>query len=138
MKLTTEQIKEMFKLLSGANATKLDDAERIKLVKIRGALRPIATAYNDFDKDATETLKFENFDELNAKAMSNALQGEELLEWNLGGVKYMKSLNAARAQKLSEEHDIELPTISQAVYLKLEKDNGWNMCAIDILEPIIE
>lgn len=138
MKLTTEQIKDMFKLLSEANATKLDDAERIKLVKIRGALRPIATAYNDFDKDATETLKFENFDELNAKAMSNALQGEELLEWNLGGVKYMKSLNAARAQKLAEEHDIELPTISQAVYLKLEKENDWKMCAQDILEPIME
>ena len=137
MKLTTKQINDAYSILSKSKAVTLDDSDRIKLVKIRAALRPIATAYNEFDKDLIETLKFENFDELNVKAQSKALKGDEVLAWNLGFMNYLKSLEKARKPELDKEHDIDLPKISLEAYLKLEKESGWNMGVMDILESIL-
>lgn len=138
MKLTTKQINDAYSILSKSKAVTLDDSDRIKLVKIRAALRPIATAYNEFDKDLIETLKFENFDELNVKAQSKALKGDEVLTWNLGFMNYLKSLEKARKPELAKEHDLDLPTISLSTYLKLEKESGWTMDAFDGLESIIK
>lgn len=138
MKLTTKQINDAYSILSKSKAVTLDDSDRIKLVKIRAALRPIATAYNEFDKDLIETLKFENFDELNVKAQSKALKGDEVLTWNLGFMNYLKSLEKARKPELAKEHDLDLPTISLSTYLKLEKESGWTMDAFDGLEAIIK
>ena len=138
MKLTTKQINDAYSILSKSKAVTLDDSDRIKLVKIRAALRPIATAYNEFDKDLIETLKFENFDELNVKAQSKALKGDEVLTWNLGFMNYLKSLEKARKPELAKEHDLDLPTISLSTYLKLEKESGLTMDAFDSLEPIIK
>lgn len=138
MKLTTKQINDAYSILSKSKAVTLDDSDRIKLVKIRAALRPIATAYNEFDKDLIETLKFENFDELNVKAQSKALKGDEVLAWNLGFMNYLKSLEKARKPELAKEHDLDLPTISLSTYLKLEKESGWTMDAFDGLESIIK
>lgn len=138
MKLTTKQINDAYSILSKSKAVTLDDSDRIKLVKIRAALRPIATAYNEFDKDLIETLKFENFDELNVKAQSKALKGDEVLAWNLGFMNYLKSLEKARKPELAKEHDLDLPTISLSTYLKLEKESGWTMDAFDGLEAIIK
>lgn len=138
MKLTTKQINDAYSILSKSKAVTLDDSDRIKLVKIRAALRPIATAYNEFDKDLIETLKFENFDELNVKAQSKALKGDEVLAWNLGFMNYLKSLEKARKPELAKEHDIDLPKIPLSAYLKLEKESGWTMDAFDGLEAIIK
>lgn len=138
MKLTTKQINDAYSILSKSKAVTLDDSDRIKLVKTRAALRPIATAYNEFDKDLIETLKFENFDELNVKAQSKALKGDEVLTWNLGFMNYLKSLEKARKPELAKEHDLDLPTISLSTYLKLEKESGWTMDAFDGLEAIIK
>lgn len=138
MTLTTEQIKEAFNALKTANSGTLDDSDRIKLVKIRATLRPVATAYNEFDKDLIETLKFENFDELNVKAQSKALKDDEVLAWNLGFINYLKSLEKARKPELEKEHDIDLPKISLSAYLKLEKESGWMMSALDVLGIIVE
>lgn len=138
MKLTAKQINDAYSILSKSKAVTLDDSDRIKLVKIRAALRPIATAYNEFDKDLIETLKFENFDELNVKAQSKALKGDEVLTWNLGFMNYLKSLEKARKPELAKEHDLDLPTISLSTYLKLEKESGWTMDAFDGLEAIIK
>ena len=138
MKLTTKQINDAYSILSKSKAVTLDDSDRIKLVKIRAALRPIATAYNEFDKDLIETLKFENFDELNVKAQSKALKGDEVLAWNLGFMNYLKSLEKARKPELAKEHDLDLPTISLSTYLKLEKESGWTMSALDVLGIIVD
>jgi hypothetical protein len=138
MKLTTKQINDAYSILSKSKSVTLEDSDRIKLVKIRAALRPIATEYNEFDKDLIETLKFENFDELNVKAQSKALKGDEVLTWNLGFMNYLKSLEKARKPELAKEHDLDLPTISLAAYLKLEKESGWTMDAFDGLEAIIK
>lgn len=138
MKLTTKQINDAYSILSKSKAVTLEDSDRIKLVKIRAALRPIATAYNEFDKDLIETLKFEEFDELNVKAQSKALKGDEVLAWNLGFMNYLKSLEKARKPELAKEHDLDLPTISLSTYLKLEKESGWTMDAFDGLEAIIK
>jgi hypothetical protein len=137
MKITTRNAKDIFNLLSNSASTTLEDNERMKLVKIRAKLKPIANAYNEFNEDAEKTLKFEKFDDLNAKAQAGALEGDELLEWNLSIVKYSKSLAELREPELMKEHDIDIESISTNTYLKLEKENKWKMGAYDILEMIV-
>lgn len=138
MKMTTKDAKDIFNLLSNSASTTLEDAERMKLVKIRAKLKPIAKAYNEFNEDAEKTLKFEKFDDLSAKAQAGALEGEELLEWNLGVMRYGKALAELRDPELKREQDVEVDTITANTYLKLEKENKWKMGAYDILEPIIK
>lgn len=138
MKMTTKEAKDIFNLLSNSASTTLEDAERMKLVKIRAKLKPIAKAYNEFNEDAEKTLKFEKFDDLSAKAQAGALEGEELLEWNLGVMRYGKALAELRDPELKREQDVEVDTITANTYLKLEKENKWKMGAYDILEPIIK
>lgn len=138
MKMTTKEAKDIFNLLSNSASTTLEDAERMKLVKIRAKLKPIAKAYNEFNEDAEKTLKFEKFDDLSAKAQAGALEGEELLEWNLGVMRYGKALAELRDPELKREQDVEVETITANTYLKLEKENKWKMGAFDILDPIIK
>ena len=138
MKMTTKEAKDIFNLLSNSASTTLEDAERMKLVKIRAKLKPIAKAYNEFNEDAEKTLKFEKFDDLNAKAQAGALEGEELLEWNLGVMRYGKALAELCDPELKREQEVEVETITTNTYLKLEKENKWQMGAYDFLEPIIK
>lgn len=138
MRMTTKEAKDIFNLLSNSASTTLEDGERMKLVKIRAKLKPIAKAYNEFNEDAEKTLKFEKFDDLSAKAQAGALEGEELLEWNLGVMRYGKTLAELRDPELKREQDVEVETITANTYLKLEKENKWKMGAFDILEPIIK
>lgn len=138
MNMTTKDAKDIFNLLSNSASTTLEDGERMKLVKIRAKLKPIAKAYNEFNEDAEKTLKFEKFDDLNAKAQAGTLEGEELLEWNIGVLRYGKALAELRDPELKREQDVEVETITANTYLKLEKENKWKMGAFDILEPIIK
>ena len=136
--LTTSQIKDIHNLLLHSRSNSLDDADRIKIIILRQSVKTIGQSYTEFDNDARETLKFENFDTLRAKAEAHVLAGEELLAWNIGVTNYMKSLNAALEVELAKEYCVEVEPISQAVFLKLSKENDWSNAAWDILAPVIK
>ena len=136
--LTTEQISDIYNLLARSKSNSLEDADRIKVIMIRQAVKAIGSAYSEFEQDAQETLKFENFDDLNAKAQARMLTGEQLLAWNLGVVAYTKSLKKATEAEKAKEHEVEIDTLSQATFLKLSKENDWGNAAYDILAPIIK
>lgn len=135
MIFTTEQIKDIYNLLSHATSNTLDSEDKMKVVKIRAILKPIATPYNDFEEDMRKELKPANFDEDSIKAP--LFVGVEKMEWNLKVYKYSKELSEALKPALDKTHELEIEAISQEVYYKLEKENNWRMGAKDYFDPII-
>lgn len=68
--ITTEQALEMYQILSGADYSKLEGTDQVKLVKILLTLEPIAKKYENETKTASEKLKegFPGIDERIQKA----------------------------------------------------------------------
>jgi hypothetical protein len=138
MTLTVKQINNIFNLLSNSVASTLDTADKTKVVKIRAALKPIATAYKEFYDDLDKTLRPADLEEKEMRAQAGALNAKELLEYNLSALKYRKDREGATKPELEVTHELELETISDEVYHKLESENGWVLGVKDYFESIIK
>lgn len=68
--IKTENVLEVYQVLSGAKFSKLDGSEQTKLVGILLAFEPVAKKYEQQTKTASEKLKeaYPNFDEMATKA----------------------------------------------------------------------
>lgn len=133
------EIRNAFNALSNAKMQTLTDAERVSIVRIRRALRPVAEEYNDFEKDLIETLKCEGFDEMAAKAQARTLKGEDAARWNTIAASYNRALLAAMKQAQEEEKDVKCEEhISEATALKIIAENEWAAGVMDDLDIIIK
>lgn len=138
MKLSVKQIVEAASALRSARANTLDDAVRLRIVKIRAALKGEAEAYQSFDEDLVKTMKGEGFDDLAARAQAKTLSGEELARWNAEAMRYGSAVGSARAEYLAREVEVaDFPKLGEEDVLKLLKENDWPWSFYDALEVII-
>ena len=75
-KIETSKVVSAYNVLSTAKYGKLDDADKIKVWKIARALKPVATKFEEDNKDAAEKLKPEGFDE----KLQNAQEYERVVK----------------------------------------------------------
>jgi hypothetical protein len=66
--MKTLDVRNAFNLLNTAKLTKLESAGKFKVIRAIRVLKQIATAFDEFQKDALERLKGDNHDEIAAKA----------------------------------------------------------------------
>lgn len=155
--ITTEQALEMYQILSGADYSKMEGADQVKLVKILLALEPIAKKYENETKTASDKLKegFPGIDERIQKAnqyrsmkddpKSNA---EELPmgpaeyhnfmhgEW----VEFQKRITEAISDRGKKEVTIEVEPLTLEQFQSLLKSNEkkWTVGAGKVLACIVK
>lgn len=151
IKVKTSEVLEAYNVLSSAKYNKLDDADKIKAWKIARALKPVATKFEDDNKDAAEKLKPEGFDE----KLENAQEYERVSKnadadttsLKMGAAEYdvfikelqdyNKLVGKAVKEYADKEVKVEFEPLSDDAFGKLMASNDWNFDQVMKLGSLI-
>lgn len=135
MKASVKQIVDAYNALGNAKTTKVDDAEKGKILKARKAMRPIAEEFDAFLKDCQEKFKPENWDELQARVQKwDTLTKEEKNETNKAFDKYQKSIDGVVKEELEKEVELTFDKLSEGADVKIMSASDWTPNQLDALE----
>lgn len=152
IKIQTSKVVNAYNVLNTAKYGKLDDADKIKVWKIARVLKPIATKFDEDNKDAAEKLKPEGFDERlqNAQEYERVTRDpkEDATKIKMGAAEYdkfigeLKSYNKLVGDAVKEyaekECKISFEPLSEDAFGKLMSSNDWNLEQVMQLGIIIE
>ena len=144
MKASVKQIVAAYNTLGEAAVIKLEEAEAIKVVKARKAMRPIVEDYEAFLKDCQEKFKPENWDSIQAKLQQWQKEGEkttlteeERTEINKVVIEYQTKIDKALADELKKEHEINAEKFNDGTDVKLLQENGWKSKQLDAIDILL-
>lgn len=127
-----------YKTLGEAKVTKLSDADVVKIVKARKAMRPIADDFEAFLKDCQEKFKPENWEQIQEKAQKWAeLSEEDKLACNKAIIAYQKKLDEALVEEQEKEVELTLEKLEEGAESKLLLENGWEVKRLDEIAIIL-
>lgn len=139
-----KEIVSAYKILGEAKVTKLDEAEVIKIVKIRKEMRTHADAYEAFLKDVQEKFKPENWDDVQQKVQKWQQEGEnttltesERIEINKALIDYQKKIEFAVKEELEKEIHISIEKLKEDSLTKLMIENAWEVKKLDDLDILV-
>lgn len=141
--MKTERIAMLYGLLKQSRTTKMDDAGRLKVLRIIKALRPAAQEYDNDVAEAREKMKDERFAEMSALAEKwdtdgpGALSDEEKAAVNRYFTRYQKRVADAAAALGGKPKEVKLDRISQEEFLKLISSNDYTGEQTLLLDDII-
>ena len=117
--LTTPKTQER----DGMRLSGLDTQDIFTVLRAANALKPVAVAFEDFQKDAQERLKPEGWDDKAARFAEAT--DEEKAEINREAMEYNDRVNECVATELDREKEIDsYGRLSEEAFGKLVKDNG--------------
>lgn len=141
MKVSVKKIVDAYKLLGEAKVTKLEDADKIKVLKARKAMRVIADDFDAFLKDAQDKFKPEGWEETQKKLAQWQEEGEkttlsedERNSINKALIAYQTSIDKAIKDELNKEVEIEIEKLSEGSDIKLMSANDWTPNQLDLID----
>ena len=141
----TVNVLAAYRLLGSAKYGKLADDDKIKVLKICIALKPIATKYDEDSKDVAEKLKpSEDYDDRLAEAQeyervsrdkdadaSQLKMGpSEFNEFVKEMNHYQDLISKALKDEMEKEVEVEFEPITEDALLKLMNSNDWTMAEV--------
>ena len=146
MKVSVKKIVEAYELLGNAKVSKLEDADKIKILKARKAMRPTANEYEAFEKDCQEAMKYEGFDadiEPYTVAHNKIRQGKgnEITEDEAKAygrvMEYDMKVRKALYDEQNKEVEIEIEKLSEGSDIKLMSANDWTPNQLDLIDMLL-
>lgn len=130
--MKTSTIIAAYNALVGSKLTKMEGEGKIKVVKAIKAMKPIATEFEDFRKDALERLKPEGYDEMVKKAEKWQKEGEnttltttERAELNKYFSDYQMEVDKCLKEEIEKEHELEFEKLSDEEFEKFADSNDF-------------
>lgn len=152
--LKTNKVLSVYRILSQAKYTKLDDADKIKVWKVARILSPIAEKFDADMKDAAEKMKpYEKFDEALQKAQEYEQKVKEanvdVSTLPMTAKEYTKFIAELRSYNelvgnASKEFgevdvDLDIEPVSEDAFGKLLASNDWSMGqVVEVGDLIVE
>lgn len=135
MELKLKQCVSLHNLLNPAKLTKVDDVDKFKLIKLMKELKLIVQPYEDFEKDAKERLKPENFDKILENAQKwqregaeTTLTDDEKIEVNTVLGKYERDVTECLTDELNKSVTLSIEAFSEDAINKLIASNDtWTI-----------
>lgn len=140
--MKTKDVVTVYKLINESKLSKMEDAGKFKMIKIMRAMKPVATSFEDFQKDAQEKLKDEDFEGMQKRAEAlqqnqNNADPKEFKEVNAYYEKYYKALNDCLNPELEKENDFEYEKLTEEEMGKYLASNDFKMDEIMKIEEAI-
>lgn len=143
-KITTEKILSVYNLINDAKLTKMDDEDKFRMIKIIRVLKPVATNFEDFKKDASEKLKGENHEEMLEKAQKWQTEGEnttltenERIEINKYFTDYNNKIVECLKEEAKKENELDYEPLGANAFGKFVASNDWTLGQITAIEEVI-
>lgn len=141
MKLTIKKIKEVYNVLSEANASKLNDTEFKKVLAILKKLYPLqAEAKEDAQRaiDLAKPADWEEIQELLTKVQAEVATPEESVRALTANGAFKRRVEAVITDIDRVEHDIDIEPMSEALADKIAKESGFTFAGRMALMPVVE
>lgn len=141
MKLTIKKIKEVYNVLSEANASKLNDAEFKKVLAILKKLYPLqAEAKEDAQRaiDLAKPADWEEIQELLTKVQAETATPEETVRAITVNGAFKRRVESIITDIDRVEHDIDIETMDEALADKIAKESGFTFAGRMALMPVVE
>lgn len=133
-KTTTEKAVVAYRILNNAKLGKMKDEDKFLVVRAMKQLRPVATDYDDFIKDAAERLKPEGIEAIQEKVQSNAtLSEEERKVWE----KYNQDVTKCVQDELAKEKEFTFEALGDEGLKGLLASNDFAVAEIMALDEVI-
>ncbi len=148
--MKTKDLVSAYNLLNEAKLTKMEDADKFKVIKALRVMKKTAKDYEDFAEDAQKKLQGENHEEMQKRAQEwnekhkgakiSDLTTEEQTE--LADInKYYKEYGDKVAACVNEEAEKDVKTefdkLSEDAFSKLVASNDWTCGQIMQLSDVI-
>lgn len=145
--MKTSKIVSVYKTMNDSKLTKMEDADKFKVIKALRAIKPISEGYEEFVKLTYEKLKDDKMEEMQKKAQhwqEMQSQGKEV-EYSFEERKelneYFQNFNNTIEKLMKEEGDKE----NELTYDKLSEDafgkyiasNDFNVSTIMDLQEVL-
>lgn len=138
MKVTIKKIVDAYKALGEAKVTKLEEAEVIKVIKARKAMRPIAEEYDEFFKDCQEKFKPEDWDNIQKDLQQwQKLTEARRIELDIVLSGYKKKIDEAVKDELERETELNIATLKEESATKILVENGWSVGKLDEIDIML-
>lgn len=139
--LTTEKIVLCYNALKEAKLTKMEDSEKIAVIRIMRVFKPIATELTEFINDSREKLKpvdFERIEELISRQQTGAkLSDEESKEVNGVQAKYTEQVEKCISEAIAKENELEYEVLSDAAFGRFMASNDMPVAQLLNLEEVL-
>lgn len=144
MKIKTENLSLLCEIIGKAKLTKMEDADKCKVIKILRILRPTLTDIEQVRKDAIEKFKPEDWGEIEPKFVelvskkSNISQEEA--NYVMKAVSELdKKVKSCINEEFGETLNFDTPTLSDSAFEKLLASNDWDVNTGDtIFEHLVQ
>lgn len=132
MELKTIDIVELYKLIIAAKLPKLSDGGQIKLIRLCNTLKSIVVPLQEFEKDARERLKDENFNDMLRKAQQLSKDADEQTKEQRDEVNeyfgnYTKAVNECLKPELDAVRSIKIEHLSETAFEQFISANDFSM-----------
>lgn len=145
--LKTSDIIAAYRLISAAKINKIEsDTDKYAIIKTTRALKKIAEEFENCHKDAVESLKGDNHDEMVALAQKwqneenekkpVTLTDAEKAKVNAYFAKYNNDIANCMNECFGKEHEVDVKTIGDDSFVKLMEINDWSVEQIMLLEDV--
>lgn len=143
--MKVKEIAQSYLILKEAKITKMEDADKFKIIRAMREMRPVVEKYTNDEKEAIEKLEDEDYKSMLDKAekhndaikegdKSGILSHSELKELQDYFEKVQKSKNGCLKELQEEEKDINFEKISDEALSKLISSNDFTVGQILSLE----
>lgn len=149
--MKTIDITKIYQLLNSAKLTKMEDSDKIKVIKTLRVIKPISKGYEDFATEAQKKLMGENHAEMQKKAekWNKEHQNQKYSDLSEEEVEELKSITGyfdAYNQRVAEclrdeaekEQSLEYERLSGDAFSKLVASNDWTCGQILFISDFIE
>ena len=149
--MTTDQIASAYNLINPAKLSKMEDADKFKVIKGIRVLKPISESFEAFIKDARERLKDEDYPSMeeranqwNKKYKDAKLRSEipaeeikELEEINAYLKEYNDKVNECIQEEADKEHEITFEKLNEDAFVKFIASNDFDVKTIVELQDTL-
>lgn len=143
--MKTMNIVSAYRTINAAKLTKMYDADKYKVIKAIRAMKPIATSFDDFTKEAQERLKDDDFSAMQKKAEQWQKEGEqttltmdERIAINRFFTDYNKRVEECVKEEAEKEVSPEYGRLSEEAFEKLIGSNDWTVKEIMEVEDVLK
>lgn len=148
--MKTIAITNVYAILNEAKLTKMEDADKFKVIKALRVIKPIAKGYEDFVEDAKNKLKDEKYEDMSNKAQdwNKANKGKKANELSQDDIDTLNDINSYFAdynkrieeclkEEAEKEVEVEFEKLSEDAFCKLVSSNDWTCSQILSLSDVI-
>ena len=148
--MKTIEITNIYAVLNEAKLTKMDDADKFKVIKALRVIKPVAKGYEDFVEEAKNKLKGDDHDKMTEKAQAwnkdnqgkkvgelTQEQIDELNTINTYFAEYNKRVETCLKEEAEKEVELTFDKLSEEAFSKLVASNDWTCGQIMALSDAV-